>query len=70
MTEINNDKFISARAVLGQFEPPPSVRTIDRWIDDPRMNFPKPIYIGKRRFFLASEIAAFKARKASERRDN
>lgn len=68
MTE--NDKLISAKAVLGQFEPPPSVRTIDRWINDPRMNFPKPIYIGQRRFFLASEIAEFKARKASERRDN
>lgn len=28
-----------------------------RWLNNPEMNFPKPIYIGTRRYFRESEIA-------------
>jgi hypothetical protein len=39
-----------------------SDRTIDRWVRDPRLNFPKPLVINGRRFFDEAEIAAFDAK--------
>jgi predicted DNA-binding transcriptional regulator AlpA len=63
------DKLISAKAVLGHFSPPPSVRTLDRWLADPRIGFPRPVMLGggKRRYFIEREISDFIARKARER---
>ena len=60
-------KFLAVGAVCGEFEPRPAVRTIDRWVRDGRIRFPQPVYIGKRRYWPADEIAEFKARKARER---
>jgi hypothetical protein len=68
MTDTNTtDKLISARAVLEQFNPPPTVRTLDRWLADPRIGFPRPIHIASRRYFSEREVADFIARKARER---
>jgi len=33
--------------------------TLWRWLNDPAMRFPKPIYIARRRFFREAEIAAW-----------
>ena len=30
--------------------------TLWRWLNDPALNFPKPIYIARRRFFREAEI--------------
>lgn len=70
MTDTNSaDLLISAKAVLGRFTPPPSVRTLDRWLADPRIGFPRPVMLGggKRRYFIEREISEFIARKARER---
>lgn len=64
------DRLLAPRTVLAEFEPPPSLRTLDRWVADPRIGFPRPIYIAKRRYFREQEIADFKARKARERISN
>lgn len=32
------------------------VRTIERWIKDPALGFPKPIYIRRHRYFNTAEI--------------
>jgi hypothetical protein len=40
-------------------------RTLDRWLADPRLSFPKPIVINKRRYFDADELDAFDASRAS-----
>lgn len=36
-----------------------TIRTIERWIADEKLGFPKPIVIKKRRFFRASELQQF-----------
>jgi predicted DNA-binding transcriptional regulator AlpA len=34
-------------------------RTLNRWLADPKLNFPKPIYVNRRRYFWADEIEAW-----------
>ncbi len=36
-----------------------TIRTIERWLADEKLGFPKPIVINKRRFFRASELQQF-----------
>jgi hypothetical protein len=43
-------------------------RTIARWLDDPELNFPKPIYIRKRRYWRENELAAWERSQASKAR--
>lgn len=33
--------------------------TLWRWLENPDMNFPKPIYIGRRRYWREAEIIAW-----------
>lgn len=33
--------------------------TIWRWLNDPALNFPRPIYIGRRRYWREADIAAW-----------
>ncbi len=33
--------------------------TLWRWLNDPDLDFPRPAYIGKRRYFRDAEIAAW-----------
>ena len=35
------------------------VRTIERWIGDPKLGFPQPLYIRKRRYIRASDLQAW-----------
>jgi predicted DNA-binding transcriptional regulator AlpA len=63
----DNEKLIPPRGVLAFFEPSPTVRTLDRWLADPRIGFPRPVRIGKTRYFREREIQDFIARKARER---
>lgn len=52
------NKLITApdvRAMCGRV----SDMTLWRWIHDPNVNFPKPIYIGKRRYFRQADVAAW-----------
>jgi predicted DNA-binding transcriptional regulator AlpA len=68
MTDTNTaDRYLAPRTVLAEFDPPPSLRTLDRWLADPRIGFPRPVRIGTRRYFSEREIAEFKAKKARER---
>lgn len=36
-------------------------RTLDRWLADPRLNFPKPMIVNRRRYWSESEVDAFDA---------
>jgi predicted DNA-binding transcriptional regulator AlpA len=38
-----------------------SDRTVDRWVADPNLNFPKPIKIKRRRFWFEDELDDFDA---------
>jgi predicted DNA-binding transcriptional regulator AlpA len=40
-------------------------RTLDRWLADERMQFPRPMVIGRRRYFKESEIVAWERARAA-----
>lgn len=41
--------------------------TLWRWLENPELNFPRPIYIGRRRYWRESDIVAWlEAREVSE----
>jgi len=44
----------------------PSDMTLWRWLKEPRMNFPQPVYIRRKRFWRESEIYEFIAKLPSE----
>lgn len=61
MNNLDNNRLITSaqvRAIFGGI----SDMSLWRWINDPALNFPKPSYIQRRRFFDAAEIEAFRAR--------
>jgi predicted DNA-binding transcriptional regulator AlpA len=40
------------------------VRSIDRWSEDPKMGFPKPLYIGSRPMWDESELEQWERTRA------
>ena len=42
--------------------------TLWRWLNDPDMAFPSPIYLGKRRYWREAELTAWLARQGEEAR--
>jgi hypothetical protein len=40
-------------------------RTLDRWVADPEMGFPKPLVINNRRYFSEPELTAWERRRAA-----
>jgi predicted DNA-binding transcriptional regulator AlpA len=64
MNDLDNRLMTSAqvRATFGGI----SDMAIWRWLHDPKVAFPAPIYINKRRFWNASEIDAFRRKKEQE----
>lgn len=46
---------VAVREALGGV----SDMTLWRWLNDPDLDFPRPAYIGKRRYFRDAEIAAW-----------
>jgi hypothetical protein len=41
-----------------------NVRTIDRWTHDPKLDFPQPIYIGRRPLWDETQLEAFERDRA------
>jgi predicted DNA-binding transcriptional regulator AlpA len=52
-------KKLPTRAVMSRYGV--SDRTVDRWVADPNLKFPKPIYIQRRRYWDEAELDAFDA---------
>lgn len=64
---MEQNKLISANAVrilLGDV----SDMTVWRWLQDPELAFPRPIYIGTRRYWKEAELAAWIAARAEASR--
>ena len=57
MRDIGNDARIPLAAVAARYGR--HVRTIERWIDDPRVGFPKPLYIRRLRYIRATDLKAW-----------
>ncbi len=45
-----------------------STRTTNRWVNDPLLNFPKPIIIRNRNYWAEDELDAFDQRRAEMRK--
>jgi predicted DNA-binding transcriptional regulator AlpA len=41
-------------------------KTLDRWCANEKLNFPKPMYVNKRRYFDEDELDEFDRRQRSE----
>ncbi len=59
-----NPKYLTARQVRERFGNV-SDMSLWRWLHDPKLGFPQPIRIQRRRLFNEEEIAAFEARLAA-----
>lgn len=44
-----------------------SVMSIERWLRDPRMAFPQPVYFGRRRFWLLNDIENWERERVARR---
>jgi predicted DNA-binding transcriptional regulator AlpA len=60
MNDLDNRLITSAevRRIFGGI----SDMSLWRWVNDPALGFPQPVYIQRRRFWNAQEIEAFRAR--------
>jgi predicted DNA-binding transcriptional regulator AlpA len=43
--------------------------TLHRWLRDPRMEFPRPVYFGRLRFWRISELIAWEMARAGESKE-
>jgi predicted DNA-binding transcriptional regulator AlpA len=43
-------------------------RTLDRWLHDPKLNFPRPTFIRGRRYFREAELVAWERAQAAKGR--
>ena len=48
------DRFIPARQVWARYGV--SFMTINRWVKDPRMGFPAPVYLGRFRYWRLADL--------------
>lgn len=58
--------LISAESLQAKFDV--SLMTLHRWAARPELDFPKPIYIGKRRFWFEAQVNEWIANRAREQR--
>ncbi|WP_422001181.1 helix-turn-helix transcriptional regulator [Roseovarius mucosus] len=63
----NNSHCRIRAAVVRQMCGDISDMTLWRWLENPELNFPRPIYIGRRRYWREADIVAWlEAREVSE----
>jgi predicted DNA-binding transcriptional regulator AlpA len=52
-----DDQLLPARAVCDRYRISPM--TLWRWLKDPELNFPRPLYVNGRRYFSQRAVRAF-----------
>jgi predicted DNA-binding transcriptional regulator AlpA len=57
-----NQDFFPARRVWERYGV--TSMTLWRWIRDPEMNFPRPVYLGRFRYWRIAELEAWEAEQA------
>ena len=64
MTPDTSSNLIPAPAVWRRYGK--TDRTLDRWLQDPRLNFPRPTVIRGRRYFREAELVAWERAQAAK----
>jgi predicted DNA-binding transcriptional regulator AlpA len=59
-----NKKYLPARQVWERYGV--TSMSLHRWVQNPEMGFPQPIYIGRNRYWDESELTAWERRRATE----
>jgi len=59
----NAGNLLPARQVMDRFHI--VSRTLDRWLNDPKLNFPKPLVVNHRRYFYQDQIATWERDRAA-----
>jgi hypothetical protein len=59
----NRGPYLPAKKVLERYEI--TDRTLDRWLADTAMNFPRPLVINHRRYFSEPELTEWERKRAS-----
>jgi len=65
-SDSEQDKFLPARKVWERYGV--TSMTLWRWVADPEMKFPAPTYLGRLRFWKATELVEWEARQPRGRR--
>lgn len=65
-TPTDTPEFIPARLTAARYAV--TIRTLDRWLADPTVGLPRPVYLGRLRFWRVADLAAWEA-EASARAD-
>jgi predicted DNA-binding transcriptional regulator AlpA len=60
ITEKPNDKFLAASGVWSRYDV--TSMTLHRWLADAELDFPRPFYLGRFRFWRISELEAWEAK--------
>ena len=63
MSTIENEIRLPTRLVMQRYNV--ADRTIDRWISDPKVGFPKPLVVNRRRYFRLRELEQWERRRAT-----
>jgi len=57
-----DDTYLPAAQVLRRYGV--SAMSVHRWLRDPKLNFPRPLYIGRYRYWRVAELAAWERDRA------
>jgi predicted DNA-binding transcriptional regulator AlpA len=57
-----DDPYLPAARVWGRYGV--SAMSLHRWLHDPKMKFPKPLYIGRYRYWRLSDLTAWERTRA------
>ncbi|WP_442577914.1 helix-turn-helix transcriptional regulator [Mesorhizobium sp. ASY16-5R] len=60
-------EYLPARGVWERYGK--SSMTLHRWLADERMNFPKPVYFGRFRFWRLSELETWERQQVAKSRE-
>ena len=63
--EADEDVYLPAASVRARYSV--SFMSIHRWLRDPELNFPKPIYIGRYRYWRLTDLIAWERARAAKR---
>jgi hypothetical protein len=63
MDDTNDDALLPARKTEQRYDI--ADRTLDRWLADERLGFPRPVIINRRRYFRIRELQEWERHRAA-----
>lgn len=61
-TVLQTESYLTAPQVLARYQV--SDMTLHRWLQNPALDFPKPMVINRRRYFLEAKLVAWERQRA------